>query len=135
MILSGGRLPVTLQAMESENQCEMAYITDLPECVWQMIGLVLSLRPVSFGSAAVAGFDICIVFLDAVRCGKKPLWRLCVDCDECKLQAFLQGLVFCRGRFISSVASSTCRKSSCTCFVISSGAEFPQNNGIQQQAL
>ena len=80
--------------MESENQCEMAYITDLPECVWQMIGLVLSLRPVSFGSAAVAGFDICIVFLDAVRCGKKPLCRLCVDCDECKLQAFLQGLVF-----------------------------------------
>ena len=69
---------------EPEIQCEMACISDLPKFVWEIIGLVLGLRPVGSRSAAVAGAlsSSCELLL------QKTLWPLSVDCYEGKLQAF-----------------------------------------------
>ena len=81
-----------LEAIESEIQCEVAYIAELPKCVWEIIGLVLGLRPVGFRSAAVAGaLTSSSYILMRFAAARKPLWKLCVDCDEGQLQAFLEG--------------------------------------------
>ena len=55
MLLSDERLPVMMEAIDTEIQCEVAYIAELPKCVWEIIGLVLGLRPVGLRSAAVQG--------------------------------------------------------------------------------
>ena len=102
-------------------QCEMAYISNLSKCVWEIIGLVLGLRLVGLRSAAIAWAltSSCELLL------QKTVWQLSVDCYEGKLQAFFFKLSACRTgvveAFVSSVAWSSRCKNSClafTCFVI-----------------
>ena len=113
MLLSDDRLPVMLQGTESQIVCDMAYIADL------------GLRPFGFEvRCRRRGVDICPSYPRAVRCGKKLFLATELLATRRSSRPFFNApslSICCRGRFISSVASSIRFKNSCkvfTCFAI-----------------
>ena len=109
MQICDDRLPVTLEALEKRNSVRGGLHRRPPKCVWQIIGLVLGLRPVGLRSAAVAG---------ALTSSSYLLMRFAAG-DEGKLQFLLEGpepVDMVPWKMYQLVAWSTRCKNSCKVF-------------------